>query len=193
MFTGIITNLGQLKGKSGSTFTFVTQPSLITKIKRGDSIAINGVCLTIEKKIGKTIFGVSIMPETQKKTNLGSLFETMGVNLELPTTPKTFLSGHIVQGHIDTTGEITDIQLDGNSKILTIKIPTEFSHYLVNKGSVALNGISLTIIKSNKQHFTVGIIPHTWKNTTLNKVNIGDKVNIEVDILAKYLEKLLKK
>jgi len=190
MFTGIITHLGTVKNISGSTFTLSTNSSFCKKIKKGTSIAVNGVCLTVEKNDQKS-FSVTIMPETKKKTMLHTLKRDNIVNLELPVTSTTLLSGHIVQGHVDGVGKIADIKEEGNSRILTINNANELSKYIVEKGSIAVNGISLTVIAANEQNFIVGIIPYTWKHTMLYTVKKGNLVNIEVDIIGKYVEKLI--
>lgn len=114
------------------------------------------------------------------------------VNLELPATPTTLLSGHIIQGHIDGVAKLVNITKQENSYILKFSLPTNLAKYLAKKGSIAVNGISLTVIEAGKEFFTVGIVPYTWDNTTLKNIETGDSVNIEVDILAKYIEKLLK-
>lgn len=192
MFTGIITNLGKLQSRGGAVFTFAASPSFGRKISKGTSVAVNGACLTVVKT-NKQAFTVEIMPETRNRTMLGKLRINDLVNLELPATPETFLSGYLVQGHIDGIGVIKKIIPRGSSKILTITIPKPLAKYVVEKGSIAVNGISLTVISAKPNSFTVGIVPYTWKQTMLHKVKIGLRVNIEVDILAKYLEKLLRK
>lgn len=193
MFTGIISHTGKFIRRTNEVFVFQADGSLCKKLAKGASIAVNGVCLTVVEKPLKTSFSVSVMPETIKRTMLGSLHEDDLVNLELPMTPESFFAGHIVQGHVDGTGIIDDITLEGNSRIIKIVVSPELSKYIVEKGSIAVNGISLTVIKAGKKYFTVGVIPHTWKHTMLQKIKTGDKVNIEIDILAKYLEKLMKK
>ncbi|MDO8577171.1 MAG: riboflavin synthase [Candidatus Daviesbacteria bacterium] len=191
MFTGIISHLGKLNKKEGSVFIFDAGRNFCKKIKKGMSIAINGVCLTaLNKPIGN-YFSVEVMPETLNKTMLGQLKKGNPVNLELPVTPQTYLSGHIVEGHIDGVSKLLDIKLKGNSRILKFSA-SPFTKYIVPKGSIAINGISLTVIEARKDYFTVGIIPFTWDNTMLKLIKTGDLVNIEVDILAKYLEKLIK-
>ncbi|MDP3948186.1 MAG: riboflavin synthase [bacterium] len=192
MFTGIITHLGKLAKKEGTIFTFNADIVFCRKINIGTSIAINGVCLTVSKKPTKTHFSIEVMPETLSKTNFR--FVEIGdlVNLELPVTPQTLLSGHIVQGHIDAISKLLDIKISGNSKILKFSLPPSLTNYVVSKGSITINGISLTVIEATKDFFTVGIIPYTWNNTMLKTIETDDLVNIEVDILAKYLEKLLK-
>lgn len=193
MFTGIITYLGELTKQDGSVFTFGTNQSFCKKIKKGASVAVNGVCLTVFRKPSKDSFSVEVMPETMNKTMLKHLKTDDLVNLELPATPQSFLSGHIVQGHIDGVAKLLSIAKHKNSYLLKFSIPEGLSKYIVEKGSIAINGISLTIIGANKNYFTVGIIPYTWNNTMLHKIKTADFVNIEVDILAKYMEKLLKK
>ncbi len=189
MFTGIISHLGKLKSKRNAVFTFRAEKSFCRKIKKGTSIAVNGVCLTVTQN-ALASFTVEIMPETKRRTMLGNLEVGSLVNLELPATPQNFLSGHIVQGHIDSVGTVKRIVPQGNSRILIISIPKTLNKYLVEKGSVAVNGISLTIINAKPGFFTVGIIPYTWRHTSLQEIKVGDLVNLEVDILAKYLEKL---
>ncbi len=193
MFTGIITNLGKVKQMEKGRLTFGADKKFVSKLKHGDSLAVNGTCLTIEDKNNPTTFTVSVMPETLKKTNLGNLQPNDSVNFELPATMKTYLSGHIVQGHVDTTGQVTNITKDGNSQIITIKIPTDTTRYIVNKGSITINGVSLTVVNVQKNLFTVAIIPYTQTHTMLGNLKVKDRVNIETDILAKHLEKLLKK
>lgn len=193
MFTGIITDLGKLIEKEGAVFTFETQPTFCKKIRLGTSVAINGTCLTVSKKPTKTYFSAEIMPETLDKTMLGQLKSGHLVNLELPLTPKSFLSGHIVQGHIDGVSELLELKISGNSRILKFSASPSIARYITQKGSIAVNGISLTVIKAEKNSFTMGIIPYTWTNTMLHILKKGDLVNVEVDILAKYIERLTKK
>lgn len=193
MFTGIITNLGKLTKKEGTIFTFSTDKSFCKKIEGGTSVSINGVCLTVFKKLTPSSFSVEIMPETENKTILVRLKINDLVNLELPATPQSLLSGHIVQGHIDGTAKLAGIIEQKNSYILKFSIPSDLSRYITEKGSIAVNGISLTVIEVKKEHFTVGIIPYTWNNTMLHTIKTGDLANVEVDILAKYMEKLLRK
>jgi riboflavin synthase len=130
------------------------------------------------------------MPETGKKTNIGDLKKGDLVNLELPVTVETLFAGHIVQGHVDDVAIIDSITDEGNSHILTFRINPSISKYMVDKGSVTVNGISLTIINAGKDAFSVGIIPHTWKETMLHTAKPGDRVNVEVDIISKYVERL---
>ncbi len=193
MFTGIIAHIGKLRERKNMIFTFEAKPSLTAKLHSGMSIAVNGACLTVQDKIGKNLFSVEAMPETVKKTTLNSLKINELVNLELPMTIDSFFSGHIVQGHVDGTGFIKKITREKNSRILNIAVPKKLSKYIVEKGSVCVNGISLTVINADSSQFSVGIIPYTWKQTMLSQIKLGDSVNIEADIIAKYIGKLLKK
>lgn len=191
MFTGIITHLGTFVKRTPEGFVFAIPLKLMKQISEGTSIAINGVCLTVNKAKNNTIYA-DVMPETLKATVLGNLQPNTLVNLELPVTMNTFLSGHIVQGHVDGVGIIKEIKNKKNSKILLVKHPARLSKFIVEKGSVAVNGISLTIVQTKKDSFTVAITPYTFRATMLHAVKIGSFVNLEVDILAKYTRKLLK-
>lgn len=193
MFTGIITNLGKFTRKDGSVLTFRADRVFCKKIYKGTSVAVNGVCLTVFEKPTNSSFSIEIMPETLNKTMLGYLKINDPVNLELPATPATLLSGHIVQGHVDGTAKLISITKNSNSHIFKFSAASSLLRYISTKGSIAVNGISLTVIKTAKNYFTVGIIPYTWDNTMLSTIKAGDRVNIEVDILAKYVSRLLKK
>lgn len=190
MFTGIITNKGRLKTIKNGLLVLSTDPRFVAKTKIGDSVAVNGVCLTAERKKAENIY-FSVMPETLKRTNLDSLKVGSQLNLEHSLTVRTLLSGHLVQGHIDGVGEVKKIKKQGNSYEVEIVAPAEILRFLVTKGSVALNGTSLTIANLNKKSLVVAIIPHTWENTNLKDIKIKDKLNIEVDIVAKYIKKFL--
>lgn len=190
MFTGIITHLGRISEKTNNLLTIEVSPDFLAKITKGTSVSVNGICLTVIGT-GKDSFKADFIPETAKKTNIKYLQPDNLVNLELPATPITFLSGHIVQGHIDSVTKLISITKAGNSYILKFSIPAKLARYIIEKGSIAINGISLTIIEVNKKYFSVGIIPYTWDSTMLKKIKPGDFVNIEVDILAKYIERLI--
>lgn len=192
MFTGIITNLGKIRFKKKDGLIIQAEKGLLKKLEKGLSISINGICLTVVS-FDREHFNVDFIPETEKKTNIRYLKPSDSVNLELPATAKTFLSGHILQGHIDDVSKLISIEKEENSYVLKFSISKTLSRYVVEKGSIAVNGISLTVIKSKDNFFTVGIIPYTWKNTNLAYLKIGDFVNLEVDILAKYLERFLVK
>lgn len=192
MFTGIIAQIGTVQKKRNDSLVISAEKDFLKFFSVGLSISINGICLTVVSFDTKT-FTINFMQETTDKTNIGSLKARDIVNLELPATIDTFLSGHIVQGHVDCVATIEKIAVDGNSHVFVFSIPKEFTKYLVAKGSITVNGISLTIIESKEDTFSVGIIPHTWEKTMLHTAKVGDSVNIEVDVLAKYIEKLLKK
>ncbi len=191
MFTGIITHLGKVESIAKSCYTLSYDYSFFKKLGQGSSVAVNGICLTVDADPKMRRFSFEVMPETVKKTMVGTLKVGDYVNLELPMSANALFEGHIVQGHVDDIGMIKKIRPEGNSHILTIKVKSELSRYLINKGSIAVNGISLTIIEAKHSFFTVGIIPYTWKHTMLQYAKIDDLVNIEVDVLAKYAEKFI--
>ncbi|MGI8419111.1 MAG: riboflavin synthase [Candidatus Levyibacteriota bacterium] len=191
MFTGIITHLGKVKKKTATQLVITTDPDLLKYITMGMSISVNGICLTATTSDKKT-FSIDFMPETAERTNIQHLQVGDEMNLELPATATTLLAGHIVQGHVDSVGKIKNIEKNGNSHIFTFNIPRSLSKYLIEKGSISVNGISLTVIEAEEDYFTVGIIPHTWEHTMLHNAKVGDYVNLEVDALAKYIEKLIK-
>lgn len=191
MFTGIISHLATITSRNNDVFTFKTSQAFLRKVNEGNSIAINGVCLTVTEKPTRTSFSANVMPETQRRTTFAKLKIGDMVNLELPATPETFLSGHIVQGHIDGVGEIRKVKEEKASKLLTILLPKNLLRYIVSKGSITINGISLTVIDSNDASFVVGITPYTWKHTTLKNARVDDKVNIETDIIGKYVHKYI--
>lgn len=192
MFTGIINHLGRFEKLSKEGFIFEAPLNLVKKLTISSSIAINGVCLTVKKKKGKKIF-VDIMPETQQKTTLGNLQPNSLLNLEPSVTTETFFSGHLVQGHVDGKARLESIVKKDHSYLLKFSVSPKLCKYIVKKGSIAINGIALTVIETGKKFFTVGIIPFTWKNTMIHTLRAGDFVNLEVDMLAKYIEKLLRK
>ncbi|MEK7133813.1 MAG: riboflavin synthase [Patescibacteria group bacterium] len=188
MFTGIITHTGEVVSKRGGRLGVKVSADIVRLLKTGASVSVDGACLTVTSR-ARTSFEVDVMPETFRRTALGDRAVGNKVNMELPIRPSGFISGHIVQGHIDGVGTIRKIKKEGNSYILTIEVPQKISRYLVGKGSVTVNGVALTVIDSGTRSFTTGIIPHTWANTTLRSISVGDAVNIEVDIIAKYVAK----
>ncbi len=190
MFSGIITHLGKIKNKTKNSLHIKTEKDVVARLSIGVSIAIDGICLTVVG-FSKDSFQIDFIPETEAKTNIKYLKVGSLVNLELPATPSSFLSGHILQGHVDGIAKLENMTEIGNSRILKFSIPSNLSRYIVSKGSIAVNGISLTVIQVESAFFTVGIIPHTWTNTMLYTIKLGDFVNIEVDILAKYLGNLI--
>ena len=190
MFTGIISNTGKVK-KLTKNQVIIEAPEIADQLINGSSIAVDGACLTAVGLTEKT-FTADFMPETLNKTVIGKYKTGHLVNLELPLAINGRIEGHIVTGHVDEVGEISDIQTHSNSQIITIKTSEKLIRHIVEKGSVAVNGISLTVISAQDNKFTVGIIPHTWKQTNLHMLKKGDKVNVETDVLAKHLEKLMK-
>lgn len=192
MFTGIITNLGKIVEINGSKLVIETDTDFVNKLNNGASVAINGICLTVVTQDQKS-FTVDFMPETMARTNLKYLQPGDEVNLEMPATGESFLAGHIVQGHVDGIAQLKKIDTEGNSRILDFSIPESLSKYIVEKGSITVNGVSLTVIQAANDHFTVGIIPHTWDATMFHNFKTENFANIEVDVLAKYVERLIKR
>jgi len=193
MFTGIIKRVSKVFKvckEKGSLFVEIEIPSG-WKIKTGESISVNGVCSTV-KNVGEKSFTVEYMPETMKKATVGDFKKGAEVNLERSLRVGDLMDGHIVQGHVDCVGKITEIKRVKQSKVIKIKAPKAFMKFFPSKGSVSVDGISLTIVDSKKDWFTVSLVSYTLENTNLGKIRVRGKVNIEVDIIAKYLEKLLK-
>jgi len=193
MFTGLVEEKGILREKNptGDGFQFTIEANkIMTDLKIGSSVAVNGCCLTVVKIEGNT-FAVDTIEETLNKTNLGVLKQGMKVNLERPLTAEARLGGHFVLGHIDTVGKIEDIKELSNSHWMTISFPEKFKHYLIYVGSVAIDGVSMTVAELKDNIFSVGIIPHTWNETIFADKKIGDTVNLEFDVLGKYVEKIM--
>ncbi|PIV83571.1 MAG: riboflavin synthase [Candidatus Moranbacteria bacterium CG_4_10_14_3_um_filter_44_15] len=193
MFTGIIKRVSKVFKvckEKGNLFVEIEIPSG-WKIKTGESISVNGVCSTV-KNVGEKSFTVEYMPETMKKATVGDFKKGTEVNLERSLRVGDLMDGHIVQGHVDCVGKITEIKRVKQSKVIKIKAPKAFMKFFPSKGSVSVDGISLTIVDSKKDWFTVSLVSYTLENTNLGKIRVRGKVNIEVDIIAKYLEKLLK-
>jgi riboflavin synthase len=189
MFTGIVEELGVVGKISNNAMT--VQASKVTEdLKLGDSIAVNGTCLTAVN-FSRTEFSVDLSPETMRRTSLGQLSEGSPVNLERALLASDRMGGHIVQGHVDGTGRVLSSRVDGDSIIFRIRVPKRLNPYIVEKGFIAVDGISLTVVKRGASSFTLAVIPYTLKNTSLASVSIGDRVNLEADILAKYVESLL--
>jgi riboflavin synthase len=193
MFTGLVEEKGILKEKipTGDGFQFVIEAKIVMNdLRIGSSVAVNGCCLTVVKIDGNT-FAVDTIEETLNKTNLGVLKQGMNVNLERPLAAEARLGGHFVLGHIDTTGKVEDVKELSNSHWLTISFPEKFKQYLIYVGSVAIDGVSMTVAELKDKSFSVGIIPHTWKETIFADKKIGDTVNLEFDVLGKYVERIM--
>jgi riboflavin synthase len=193
MFTGIIEELGRVRSieRRGENARIVIEASTAVEgTKHGDSIAVNGVCLTA-LDLHPDSFAADVSKETLSRSTLGSLKPGAVVNLERSVTPATRLGGHIVQGHVDATGELLAVEDHGESWTVRFGFPPEIARYLVFKGSVAVEGISLTIAGLSRDYFEVAIIPKTWEVTNLSQLKSGDGVNLEVDVIGKYVERLL--
>ncbi len=194
MFTGIIEELGTVESLARQTAGArlrVRCARVLEDLKKGSSIAVNGVCLTAVELDGGS-FSADLAPETLRRSNLGDLRPGSRANLERPLLPTDRLSGHIVQGHVDGTGEFLSLEQVGDENWwLKIRVPAELDRYLVFKGSIAIDGVSLTIAALARDVLGVTIIPHTYQATTLGTYKPGGRVNLECDVLAKHVEKLL--
>jgi riboflavin synthase len=192
MFTGLIADMGEVTAidSDGEGATLEIATRLAGELGEGDSIAVNGICLTATV-INDQGFQAEAMTETLDRSSLGALTVGGKVNLELPLRAGERLGGHIVQGHVDATGTVSAIREDGVARILEIVLEPRLQRYLVEKGSVAIDGVSLTVSALSRQGFEVSLIPETLRRTTLGAIGEGALVNIEVDILAKQLERLL--
>jgi len=193
MFTGIIEELGSVRSveERGENARIVIEAHLVTDgTNHGDSISVNGVCLTA-LDIHDDSFAADVSRETLLRSTLGGLKPGTPVNLERAVTAATRLGGHIVQGHVDARGEFVSVQDHGDSWTVRIAFPPEIARYLVFKGSVAVEGISLTIANLNENYFEIAVIPKTWEVTNLSRLKPGDGVNLEVDVIGKYVERLL--
>ena len=193
MFTGIIEKIGKVTHVTEKNFSQVISIRIDDfNSALGDSICINGVCLTVED-IDDDIYSFSISPETYKLSNLKNIKKDDDVNIEKSLTVNKLLSGHIVQGHVDTCSEITELKRIDNSWYVKIKIDSTYMKYIIQKGSITIDGVSLTVNEVYTDEFSVMVIPHTYSNTIFKNYKIGSILNTEIDILAKYIEKLGKK
>ncbi|HEY87835.1 MAG TPA: riboflavin synthase [Dehalococcoidia bacterium] len=188
MFTGIVEEIGRVTLASPGNLVIATRP-VLKEMEGGQSIAINGVCLTVTD-FGANSFSVDIMPETLSRTNLGLLSAGDGVNLERPVALGGQLGGHLVQGHVDATGRIASIRWEDQTMLVGFEAPAEVMRYVVDKGFIAVDGVSLTVVAKDVSSFQVSIVDYTQKHTTLGSVRVGELVNLEVDIIAKYVEQL---
>jgi riboflavin synthase len=192
MFTGLIADLGSVvtivRDDTGARLRIATR--LADQLGEGDSVAVNGVCLTA-CGVRDGSFAADAMAETLMRSSLGELQEGAPVNLELPLRAEDRLGGHVVQGHVDGTGTVASIAEDGIARVLEIEIEPPLQRYLVEKGSVALDGVSLTVSALYERGFSVSLIPETLRRTTLGALTEGSRVNVEVDVLAKHVERLM--
>jgi riboflavin synthase len=194
MFTGIILAIGKISSiqpKGGDCrLSIETGKLLLTDCALGDSIAVNGVCLTAVE-LGEHFFSADVSNETLSRTSLKSAKPGAPVNLELALTPSTRLGGHIVSGHVDGIGKVLEKKPDGRSIRFKFKAPDNLAKYIAEKGSICIDGISLTVNSVDGATFSVNIVPHTLQETTLGQIETGDEVNLEVDLLARYMERLM--
>ena len=188
MFTGIVEEMGRVVSVKSGKLSIATG-GVLPGIEVGGSIAINGACLTVTE-FNTSSFSVDIMLETVKRTNLGRLTVGDVVNMERPLTLRKPLGGHLVQGHVDDTGRVASILREGRELIIRFEAPPEVMRYIVKKGFVAVDGISLTVVDFDATSFLVSVVDYTIKHTNLGSRRVGDLVNIEVDIMAKYAERL---
>jgi riboflavin synthase len=192
MFTGLIEAVGEISGvkRTRSGIRLKVHTALGSELLPGDSIAVNGVCLTVVSS-NSTGIDADISPETARVTTLGSIRRGAMVNLERPLRADSRLGGHFVQGHVDATGTVEEIRRHGDSHWMTVRFPPELATYIVRKGSMAINGVSLTVAAVNKERFDVQIIPFTWTHTNFHVVKAREAVNLECDVLAKYVARAL--
>jgi riboflavin synthase len=192
MFTGLIADMGSVtelsRDAAGARLKISTQ--LAGQLQDGDSIAVNGVCLTASG-VGEQSFDAEAMSETLSRSSLGELRAGEHVNLELPLRASDRLGGHVVQGHVDATATVAAVRVEGIARVLELDIDPRLERYLVEKGSVAIDGVSLTVSSLHDRGFAVSLIPETQRRTTLGALATGARVNVEVDVLAKHVERLM--
>lgn len=188
MFTGIVEAVGTVKEVTADHLTFET-PEPLDAVREGDSIAANGVCLTVIC-LENRLFSANIMPETLRRTNLGGLRYNDHVNLERALALGGRLGGHLVLGHVDDTGEIMGVTAEGTARIMRVSVPPRLMRYAVDKGFIAIDGVSLTIAALDNNSLSVSLVTYTMEHTTLGERRPGDLVNLEADIIAKYVEGL---
>ena len=192
MFTGLVKDLGTVTAVDSTPdgVRIGVRTALAPEISEGDSVAVNGVCLTATR-IADGAFAADVMHETLRRSSLAEVREGTPVNLELPLRPADRLGGHVVQGHVDGLGTVAGIHEDGFARVVEIAAPPELLRYVVEKGSIAVDGVSLTVASVTDRTFTVSLIPETLERTNLGAATNGQPVNLEVDVLAKYVERLV--
>lgn len=194
MFTGIVQHVGTLRRVERSPSGLrvrVDCPAMAQRLAPDDSISVAGVCLTVTGR-DATAFDLDVVPETLSRTTLGAAAPGIRVNLEPAATPTTALGGHFVQGHVDGTTEVVACAALGDGARLTFRLPGELARYVVTKGSITIDGVSLTVAAIASGCFEVALIPHTMSHTTLGALEVGGRVNVEVDVIAKYVERILR-
>ena len=194
MFTGLVLGVGRIASvdRSESGARIAVETPLVAELQTGDSIAVNGVCLSATS-LENGSFLADAMNETLSRTSLGDISPGAEVNLELPLRASDRLGGHVVQGHVDGVGRIASITEDGFARRVQVDAPADVLRYVIEKGSIAVDGVSLTVTGVDSRSFTVSLIPDTLLRTNLGHAAVGDRVNLEVDVLAKYVEKLIRR
>jgi riboflavin synthase len=192
MFTGLVEEVGRVvRLETGEMFRLqVSANEVLEGTRIGDSASVNGVCLTVNELDGETLIFCA-MPETLRRTALSDLAEGSPVNLERAMSPERRFGGHIVQGHVDGVGEVMSVRPEGEAQIWEFGVPEDVLRYIVEKGSVCVDGISLTVVSVREASFTISILAQTRANTNLKELRVGDRVNLEADVIAKYVERLL--
>lgn len=193
MFTGIVEEIGVVEGIDAldqASRIRIRGPLVTSDAAPGDSISVNGVCLTVVDPVDGT-FAADVMAETLRRSSLSGIGVGAQVNLERAARVDSRLGGHIVQGHVDGVGHIADVTAQENWTLMTISMPVDLGRYLVEKGSITVDGVSLTVVSVTPNEFTISLIPTTLAETTLGAKAVGDTVNLEVDVIAKYVEKML--
>jgi riboflavin synthase len=192
MFTGLVQGMGWIAAleRTGDGARLTIETPLVSELRTGDSVAVNGVCLTATS-LQNGSFVADAMNETLSRSSLRVLEEGAPVNLELPLRAGDRMGGHVVQGHVDGIGAIADIADDGFARRIRVEAPPDLLRYVIEKGSIAVDGVSLTVAECDSRSFTVSLIPETLQRTNLGQAGTGDRVNLEVDVLAKYVEKLI--
>jgi riboflavin synthase len=193
MFTGLVQDLGTVHRVDATPggVRLSVRSELAAELREGDSVAVNGVCLTAVGLCGGDLFGADVMHETLRRSSLGEAVPGVHVNLELPLRAGDRLGGHVVQGHVDGLGAVDAIREDGFARIVTVAAGPDVLRYVVAKGSIAVDGVSLTVVDVTDESFSVSLIPETLERTTLGTAQPGTPVNLEVDVMAKYVEKLV--
>jgi riboflavin synthase len=192
IFTGLVQDLGTVIAvdATGDGVRLAVRTTLAGELSLGDSVSVNGVCLTATE-VSDGQFTADVMQETLRRSSLAEAGEGRTVNLELPLRAGDRLGGHMVQGHVDGVGSVRDVRQEGFARVVTIAAPADLLRYVVDKGSIAVDGISLTVVEAGEDRFSVSLIPETLERTNLGSATPGQTVNLEVDVLAKYVEKLV--
>ncbi len=192
MFTGLVADLGTVTAVDATAdgVSLAVRTSLAPEISEGDSVSVNGVCLTATRVVDGQ-FSADVMQESLRRSSLGEIVSGSSVNLELPLRASDRLGGHVVQGHVDGVAVVRSVAEDGFARVVTFDAPQDLLRYVVEKGSIAVDGVSLTVSAIDDDSFSVSLIPETLERTTLGTAEVGRPVNLEVDVLAKYVEKLV--